>query len=64
MSGDKLQAITLKIRPEIDMRFRLMVLLVKGKDRGALSESIEEAIELWIKKKEEEGYKLQFDQPE
>ncbi len=39
-----------KIDDELEERFRITVLKVKGKKRGALSEAVEEAIRLWLEK--------------
>ena len=41
-----------KIDDELERRFRIAVLKVKGKRRGALSEAVEEAIRLWLEKYE------------
>jgi len=41
-----------KIDDELEKRFRIAVIKVKGKKRGALSEAVEEAIELWLEKYE------------
>ena len=39
-----------KIDDELERRFRIAILKVKGKKRGALSEAVEEAIRLWLEK--------------
>ena len=39
-----------KIDDKLEKRFRMVVLEVKGKRRGALSEAVEEAIKLWLEK--------------
>ena len=41
-----------KIDNELEKRFRIVILKVKGKKRGALSEAVEEAIRLWLEKYE------------
>jgi hypothetical protein len=40
------------IDDELEKRFRITVLKVKGKKRGALSEAVEEAIILWLERYE------------
>jgi len=44
------KAILVEIDDELEMKFRIVVLKVKGKKRGALSEAVEEAIRLWLEK--------------
>ena len=39
-----------KIDDELERRFRIAVLKIKGKKRGAISEAVEEAIRLWLEK--------------
>ncbi|MCD6488921.1 MAG: hypothetical protein J7K21_06850 [Desulfurococcales archaeon] len=41
-----------KIDDRLEKRFRIAVLKIKGKKRGALSEAVEEAIRLWLEKYE------------
>ncbi|MEM1669086.1 MAG: hypothetical protein QXM53_10550 [Thermofilaceae archaeon] len=41
-----------KVDDELETRFRVAVLRVKGKKRGAISEAVEEAIKLWLEKYE------------
>jgi hypothetical protein len=51
MSEDK-GIIHVRIEKELVKRFRIEVARVYGGERGALSRAIEEAIGLWLKKKE------------
>lgn len=40
------------ISDEVEQKFRMIVLKIKGKKKGALSEAVEEAIKLWLEKHE------------
>lgn len=44
-----------KIDDEVERRFRIAVLKVKGSRKGVLGEAVEEAILLWLEKHEEKG---------
>jgi hypothetical protein len=44
--------IHVRINKELEKKFRLEVTRLYGGERGALSKAIEEAINLWLKKKE------------
>lgn len=46
--------LTLVINDELEERFRKAIFEVKGMKRGNIQSAIEEAIELWIKKKTKE----------
>ncbi|MEM1680760.1 MAG: hypothetical protein QXZ56_06100 [Sulfolobales archaeon] len=39
-----------RVDDDLETKFRVAVLRVKGKKRGALSEAVEEAIKLWLEK--------------
>lgn len=41
-----------KVGDELETRFRIAVIKLKGKRKGSLSEAIEEAISLWLSKNE------------
>ncbi len=47
-----------KIDDELEERFRIAVLKIKGKKRGALSEAVEEAIKLWLEKYENQKERI------
>lgn len=42
------------IGDEVEQKFRIAVLKIKGKKKGALSEAVEEAIKLWLDKHEKQ----------
>lgn len=44
--------IHVRIEKQLEKKFRIEVTRLYGGERGALSRAIEEAIELWLKKKE------------
>ncbi|MEM3988699.1 MAG: hypothetical protein QXZ22_08925 [Sulfolobales archaeon] len=41
-----------RVDDDLETKFRVAVLRVKGKKRGAISEAVEEAIKLWLEKYE------------
>jgi len=43
------------IDDELEKQFRITILKVKGKKRGAISEAVEEAIRLWLEKHSKES---------
>ena len=44
--------INVKVDDKVEMDFRMKVLERKGKEKGALSKAIEEAMQLWIIEKD------------
>ena len=42
------------IDDQLELEFRRLILEVKGKRKGAISEAVEEAIRLWVKEKRTE----------
>ena len=44
-----------RVDDELETRFRVAVLRIKGKKRGVLSKAVEEAIRLWLEKYESQG---------
>jgi hypothetical protein len=52
MSEEEKAIIHVRIDKELGKRFRVEVTRLYGGERGALSRAIEEAINLWLKKKE------------
>ena len=58
------QAITAKLDRKLLDKFRLYVTLISGSERGAISDALEEALRLWIEKKEAEGYSVIVTKPE
>ena len=42
------------INDQLELEFRRLILEVKGKRRGAISEAVEEAIRLWVEEKRTE----------
>ncbi len=47
-------ALTIKIDPILNQRFRIGVIEKYGVKRGSISKTIEEAIELWLKENEKQ----------
>ena len=45
--------INVRVEDEVEMAFRRKVLEVKGKEKGALSKAIEEAMRLWLNQEQQ-----------